>query len=64
MDLSRKMFEDIPSVVRHHYNEGTINWPMGIYISLVHVIGLVGATKVMDCSRETLMWAFLLWPIR
>ena len=64
MDLSYQMFADIPSVIRHHYNAGTINWPMGIYITLVHVIGIVGLTKVVECSKETLMWAFLLWPIR
>lgn len=64
MDLSFKMFTDIPSLVKHHWNAGNINWPMSIYITLVHVIGLVGVSKVMDCSRETLMWAFLLWPIR
>jgi hypothetical protein len=64
MDLSYKMVSDIPSVVRHHWNAGNINWPMGIYITLVHVVGLVGVLKIMDCSKETLMWAFLLWPIR
>jgi len=63
MDLSLKMLSDIPSVIRHHYNEGTINYPMGIYITLVHIVGLVGATKVVECSKATLMWAFLLWPI-
>ena len=64
MDFSTKMFSEIPSVVKHHWREGNINWPMGIYITLVHVLGLVGVTKVMECSKETLMWAFILWPIR
>ena len=64
MDLSFKMVSHIPSVVKHHWNAGTLNLPMGIYVTLVHVIGLVGATKLMECSKETLMWAFLLWPIR
>merc|ERR1719410_1087427 len=57
------MWKDIPSVVRHHYNAGNINWPMGTYITLVHVVGIVGITKVMECSKETLLWAFILWPI-
>jgi len=25
MDFSRKMVTDIPSVIKHHYNAGTIN---------------------------------------
>jgi hypothetical protein len=64
MDFSAKMFRDIPGVVKHHYKEGNINWPMGIYISLVHVIATVGLFKIADCSVQTLMWAFILWPIR
>eukprot|EP00584_Thalassiosira_punctigera_P007968 CAMPEP_0172540074 /NCGR_PEP_ID=MMETSP1067-20121228/11150_1 /TAXON_ID=265564 ORGANISM="Thalassiosira punctigera, Strain Tpunct2005C2" /NCGR_SAMPLE_ID=MMETSP1067 /ASSEMBLY_ACC=CAM_ASM_000444 /LENGTH=35 /DNA_ID= /DNA_START= /DNA_END= /DNA_ORIENTATION= len=35
MDLSFKMVKEIPSLVKHHWNAGTINWPMGIYITLV-----------------------------
>ena len=64
MDVSLKMFSDIPSVVRHHWNAGNLNWPLGIYITLVHVVGFVGVAKLMECSKETLMWAFVLWPIR
>ena len=63
MDLSWKMVSDIPSVIKYHYKEGNVNYPMGIYITLVHLVGLVGVTKVMECSRATLMWAFILWPI-
>jgi hypothetical protein len=64
MDLSIHMIKEIPSLVKHHYRAGTINWPMSIYITLVHVIGFVGVAKVIQCKMETLMWAFLLWPIR
>jgi hypothetical protein len=64
MDISMQMIKDIPSLVKHHYKAGTINWPMSIYITLVHVIGFVGVAKVMQCKIETLMWAFVLWPIR
>ena len=58
-----KMVRDIPGVVRHHWKEGTINWPMGIYITLVHVAAAAGIPKMWDCSAETLLWAFVLWPI-
>jgi len=63
MDFSFKMFSEIPSLVKHHWSKGQINWPMGIYISLAHAASFVGLTKVMDCSAETLLFAFLLWPI-
>ena len=64
MDFSAKMFRDIPGLIKHHYSEGNINWPMGIYISLVHIVAAVGLTKIPQCSPETLAWAFILWPIR
>jgi uncharacterized membrane protein YfcA len=64
MDLSFKMVRDIPSVVAYHYKEGNINWPMGIYITLVHAVAVTGVFYVPKCSYETLLWAFLLWPIR
>lgn len=63
MDFSAKMFMDIPSVVHHHWKNGTINWPMGIYISLVHVVAFVGLFAIPKCSNDTLMWSFVLWPI-
>ena len=63
MDLSPKMFREIPEVISYHYKNGNINWPMAIYISLVHIVALVGVFKIFDCSKETLLWAFLLWPI-
>jgi stearoyl-CoA desaturase (delta-9 desaturase) len=63
MDLSFKMISEIPSLIKHHHNAGTINWPMSRYVTAVHIMGLVGLTKVMDVKRETLLLAFLLWPI-
>eukprot|EP00560_Eucampia_antarctica_P008863 CAMPEP_0197822818 /NCGR_PEP_ID=MMETSP1437-20131217/93_1 /TAXON_ID=49252 ORGANISM="Eucampia antarctica, Strain CCMP1452" /NCGR_SAMPLE_ID=MMETSP1437 /ASSEMBLY_ACC=CAM_ASM_001096 /LENGTH=325 /DNA_ID=CAMNT_0043421635 /DNA_START=159 /DNA_END=1136 /DNA_ORIENTATION=- len=57
------MFRDIPSLVSHHYKEGNINWPMGTYVTLVHIVAIVGLFTVPKCSAETLIWAFLLWPI-
>ena len=64
MDFSPKMFRDIPNLVRHHYTEGNFNWPMIIYITLVHTTALYGVAKISQCSAETLIWAFALWPIR
>ena len=64
MDLSPKMFRDIPKVISYHWKEGNFNWPMIIYISLVHAAATYGIFKVTQCSKETLFWAFCLWPIR
>lgn len=48
----------------YHYKEGNVNYPMGIYIVLVHIVAVVGLLKIPDCSVHTWMWAFVLWPIR
>lgn len=64
MDFSPQMFRDIPKTISYHYREGNFNWPMIIYISLVHVTAFVGLLKIPQCSAETLLWAFILWPIR
>ena len=64
MDLSPKMFMELPGLVKYHYKEGNFNWPMIIYVSLIHYAAAVGVAKITQCSTETLMWAFLLWPIR
>lgn len=65
MDLSLSSIMNIPSVIKYHYKEGNINWPMSIYITLVHIIALYALIhKVWQCSAETLLWAFILWPIR
>ena len=64
MDLSPQMFRDIPKLVYHHYKEGNLNYPMIVYISLVHIVGVMGLFTIPSCKKETLIWAFLLWPIR
>jgi hypothetical protein len=64
MDFSIQMFRDIPKVVSQHWKDGTLNWPMGIYITLVHIVATVGLFSIQKCSRETLLFAFILWPIR
>ena len=64
MDLSYKMVQDIPKVVGHHWRERTFNWPMIIYVTIVHLTAFNGIAKLPNCSPETLIWAFILWPIR
>ncbi|KAJ1448399.1 fatty acid desaturase-domain-containing protein [Pelagophyceae sp. CCMP2097] len=46
-----------------HYNHGTINYPMATYISLAHLWALIGLFRVTKCMPQTLIWAFVLWPI-
>jgi len=55
--------DSIWNIARSHYKAGNINWPMGVYIILVHILAFVGLTYVPLCSTPTLLWAFLLWPI-
>lgn len=57
------MFREIPSLISNHYKQGNINWPMSVYISLVHIVAIAGLFAIPRCSKETLLWAFLLWPI-
>ena len=58
MDVSLLMFASIPSLIQKHYRNGTINWPMGTYVSLVHIASLVGVTKLTLMSHKTLIWVF------
>ena len=57
------MFKSIPSLVKHHWDAGTINWPMGIYITIIHLTAIVGLTTIPYVSSATLFFSFLLWPI-
>lgn len=54
--------EAIRTTIRH-YKAGNMNWPMGIYITLVHFAALMGLYSIPSCNKYTLLWAFLLWPI-
>lgn len=63
MDLSMNMVKNIPGTIFHNLKEGNINWVMAVYISLVHVLASYGVVKSFQASWETLMWAFVLWPI-
>ena len=64
MDFSPKMWGEILPTISYHYKAGNVNWPMGIYVSLVHAVALAGIFALPNCSKETLIWAFVLWPIR
>jgi len=64
MDLSSEMLRNAPKTLSYHYKQGNLNWPMIVYISLVHMVAFAGLLAVPNCSKETLLWAFLLWPIR
>jgi len=63
MDLSPQMVRDIPKVFKYHWEEKNFNWPMTIVLSLAHCAAVVGVSKFTQCSAETLLWAFCLWPI-
>ena len=63
MDLSKEMWATIPSLVKNHYKQGNINWPMGIFITLVHVLAFIGLTTVTSCKWQTNLFAIALWPI-
>jgi uncharacterized membrane protein YfcA len=59
-----KIVTDSISTVVRHYKAGNLNWPMIIYISLAHVAAIIGLFTIPYCNKYTLLWAFLLWPIR
>mmetsp|Transcript_13671 Transcript_13671/g.20160 ORF Transcript_13671/g.20160 Transcript_13671/m.20160 type:complete len:328 (+) Transcript_13671:192-1175(+) len=54
--------ESLNNVI-HHYKQGNLNYPMGIYITLVHIVAFIGLFYVPKCSTQTLFWSFFLWPI-
>lgn len=58
-----KMASDSIATVVRHYRQGTLNWPMIIYISLAHVAAVIGLFTIPKCHPLTLLWAFILWPI-
>lgn len=58
-----KMVRDIPSLISYHWKEKNFNWPMIVYISIVHIAAFAGIPRLFDCTNETLLWAFILWPI-
>mmetsp|Transcript_621 Transcript_621/g.1454 ORF Transcript_621/g.1454 Transcript_621/m.1454 type:complete len:362 (-) Transcript_621:364-1449(-) len=63
LDLSWKMFSNIPGLILYHFKEGNIHWPSVIYFVLVHTTAVMGLFRIKDCSYETILFAQLLWPI-
>ena len=57
-------FKEVPKNVAYHYKNGNLNYPMIIYISLVHLVAAFGLWYLPLASKQTLLWAFCLWPIR
>ena len=64
MDLSLKMVTEIPLLIKYHHTGGTINWGMGRWVTAIHFMAVYGAVQVSEVKKETLLLAFLLWPIR
>merc|ERR1719356_2127475 len=63
MDLSMNMVLNIPSVVSKHYKAGNIKWTSSIYMLIIHSLALAALARIPQCSKETLVFAYLLWPI-
>lgn len=64
LEYTLQTLRDIPETIVYHYRNGNLNWPMIVYIGLVHTVAVMGLFALPSCSKETLLWAFLLWPIR
>jgi stearoyl-CoA desaturase (Delta-9 desaturase) len=58
-----QLARDSVSALVYHFKEGNLNWPMIIYLVLVHLAGYIGLTTVLSCKWQTLLEAFILWPI-
>lgn len=59
-----QLIQDSIKTINFHYKTGNLNYPMIIYISLVHIAAIIGLFTISKCSKATLLWAFILWPIR
>lgn len=44
-------------------NASNLNFPMIIYIGLVHLAAIYGVSCIPQCHLYTLIWAIALWPI-
>lgn len=51
------------AAIKWHYDGGTLNWPMIIYIGLCHYWALIGLTRLTQVHTYTLLWAYVLWPV-
>ena len=59
-----RTISEVYSIAKEHYKNGTFNWPMIIYLGLAHIAAIVGLFTIPYCKTQTLLWAFILWPIR
>uniref|UniRef100_A0A7S3UVS5 Fatty acid desaturase domain-containing protein n=1 Tax=Heterosigma akashiwo TaxID=2829 RepID=A0A7S3UVS5_HETAK len=57
------LIKDSVNTCVYHLKHGNVNWPMLIYITLVHMAGLYGLMLVTSSQWQTLLWAFILWPV-
>ena len=55
--------KDTVQAIVYHWKNKSINWPMAIYITLVHFAAVVGICTIPDCKSQTLLLAFVLCPI-
>lgn len=55
--------KDTVDAMVYHWKNKSINWPMSIYITLVHFAAVVGLCTIPDCMWQTCLLAFILWPI-
>ena len=63
MDFSPKMWRELPGVVWYHVKNNNVNYPMTIFSLTMHYLAIKGLLVSPECKAETLLFAFLLWPI-
>jgi stearoyl-CoA desaturase (delta-9 desaturase) len=60
---SSTLLKQILSSAIRHYRKQTLNWDMIIYITSVHIAAIYGIFCIFHCSIQTLLLAFILWPV-
>jgi len=63
MDFSPRMWRELPSNVWYHFKEGNVNYVMTIFSLGMHYLAIKGILAAPECKPETLLFAFLLWPL-
>jgi len=58
-----KVMKDSIDACVYNIKEGNVNWFMSTYLTLVHVAAAVGIWSIPSCTWQTLLFAFLLWPL-
>lgn len=54
---------DSIEAISYHLKNGSVNWPMVIYMTFVHTTAAIGVHAAFKVSWATLLWAYILWPI-